>query len=92
MPPRNIRHRARMREGLGQQRIACQRAGLVQFAGIHVRFAGVAGTVDDERRLFHFEKSQQQVEARVIHLLSRKRDDDWDLAMSAELYSLKSPD
>ena len=62
-------------DGLGQQGIAGESISAREFGGVHVRLTGVAGGVDDERRLFGLEIIQQHVEARVIGFLAGERDE-----------------
>ena len=62
-----------MGDSRGEERVASQRARLVEFAGVHVWLAGVAGGVDNELRFLLAEKFQQHVEARVVNVLARER-------------------
>lgn len=50
----------------GEDRVAVETGGLVQFAGIDVRFAGVAGAVDDEFRSVLLKPGGQHWQLRVV--------------------------
>ena len=58
----------------GNKRVARQGVGLGDFAGVHVRFAGVTGGIDDETpACVVFKNSSSTSNRRVIHFLARKR-------------------
>ena len=51
MAPRNPGGGAGLGDGLGEQRVALKRVGFVGFAGVHIRLPGIAGGIDEKRRL-----------------------------------------
>ena len=66
MAPRHAGVGAGRGDGAGQDGVAGQALGLVQFAGVDVGLAGVAGGVDEEGRFLAAEQFRQRGPVGVV--------------------------
>jgi len=72
MAPRDVGGVAGVGNGQRQQRIALQRIGARGFAGVHVRFAGVTGGVDEKIGFGFAQTIEQHIEPGIIDLAARE--------------------
>ena len=68
MTPRRDGILAGLANNTRENGVAEQALTLVQFTGIHIGFAGIAGTVDQKSRFRLTEQSSQYIQLRVIVL------------------------
>ena len=69
----NVEHGAGVGQGLGKKRIALERIGLSRLAGIDIRLARVASSIDNKAGFVVLQVFIELLKARVINLRARER-------------------